>query len=297
MIDPGLINKVVLVTGANNPYGIGAATARAFAAQGAGVFVTYFRQAPDVFGMSEREAEAMQEPGEAFYNAQQRHSADELVQQIRDQGGQAEAWEADLADPTVVPQLFDQAEQAFGPVEVLVNNAAHGMPDTLLPPSVFKGNERAAGGLRMQPFSAQSHDDHFAINSRAVVLLMAEFARRHIERGAIWGRIINISTDGASAFPTEISYGASKHAMESFSRAAAVEFGPWGITVNIVSPGPIQTGYIPANAEKEIQCNTPLRRVGQPSDVADVIMLLASEQARWVTGQLVYVGGGHQMPL
>lgn len=297
MIDPQLINKVVLVTGANNPSGIGAATARAFAAQGARVFVTYFRQAPETFGMTEHEAATVQEPSEAFYNAQQRHSGGELVEQIRQQGGQAEAWEADLADPAVVPQLFDQAERAFGPVEVLVNNAAHGMPDTLLPSIVLKGDERAAGGLRMRPFSAQSHDDHFAVNSRATALLMGEFARRHIERGATWGRIINLSTDGASAFPTEISYGASKHAMESFSRAAAYEFGPWGVTVNIVSPGPIQTGYIPSEAEQQIEQNTPLRRVGQPEDVADVIVLLASEQARWLTGQLVYVGGGHQMPL
>ncbi len=84
--------------------------------------------------------------------------------------------------------------------------------------------------------------------------------------------------------------------MESFSRAAAVEFGPLGITVNIVSPGPIQTGWLPPADEQNVR-GIPLGRVGQPNDVADLIVFLASEQARWVTGQLVYVGGGHQMPL
>lgn len=295
MIDPQLTNKVVLVTGANNPYGIGAATARAFAAQGARVFITYLRQAPEVFGMSAEEANTVQEPGEAFYNAQQRHSADELVQQIREQGGQAEAWEADLADPAVVPQLFAWVEATFGPIEVLINNAAvGGAPTDTFTPT----NEPLRDHFQrvMHTITAESHDRHFAVNSRAVALLMAEFAYRHADRGATWGRIINVSTGGASAFPGEVSYGASKHAMESFSRAAAVEFGPLGITVNIVSPGPIQTGWLPPTDEQNVS-GTPLGRIGRPEDVADVIMLLASEQARWLTGQLLYVGGGHQMPL
>jgi 3-oxoacyl-[acyl-carrier protein] reductase len=171
------------------------------------------------------------------------------------------------------------------------------MADTFLPPSVLKPDDRAAGGLRMQALTAESHDQHFAVNSRAVALMMAEYARRYVERSARWGRIINISTDGASAFASEVSYGASKHALESYSRAAAAELGRWGITVNIVAPGPIQTGYIPPETEAREAARTPLGRVGQPQDVADVIVFLASEQARWLTGQLLYVGGGHQMSL
>lgn len=116
-------------------------------------------------------------------------------------------------------------------------------------------------------------------------------------RGARWGRIVNLSTDGASGFAGEISYGASKHALESYSRAAADELGPFGITANIVAPGPIQTGYITPEVERREAARTPLGRVGQPEDVADVVVFLASEQARWVTGQLLYVGGGHAMPL
>ena len=83
--------------------------------------------------------------------------------------------------------------------------------------------------------------------------------------------------------------------MESYSRAAASELGRYGITVNIISPGPIQTGYIAPELEQRLNLEIPLGRVGQPEDVADVVVFLASEQARWLTGQLLFVGGGHRM--
>jgi len=98
-------------------------------------------------------------------------------------------------------------------------------------------------------------------------------------------------------FAGDVSYGASKHALESCSRAAAKELGKYGITVNIVSLGAVQTGWISPEMEEEIVASYPLGRIGQPEDVADVIVFLASEQARWVTGQLIYVGGGHAMHL
>ncbi len=279
MIDPGLDGKVVLITGANNPYGIGAATAKAFAAQGARVFLHFFRLPNAPSG-----AEGVRGPGPAFYRAQQGKRADEVLDAIRRRGGQAAAWEVDLSDPENIPKLFDQVEAAFGPVDVLVNNAASWEGDTFLPvDDLF--------------ISSESYERNFAVNARAVALMMAEFARRFVQRKANWGRIINVSTDGASAFPGEVSYGASKHAMESYSRAAAIELGPYGVTVNVVAPGPVQTGYLTSEMEEKLRAEIPLRRVGKPEDVADVIVFLASEQARWITGQLLYVGGGHVMPL
>jgi len=127
-------------------------------------------------------------------------------------------------------------------------------------------------------------------------LLMAEYVRRYLARGASAGRIINLSTDAAHAHPENVSYAASKHAIESYSRSAATELGRYGITVNVVAPGPIQTGYITPEDEAMIARGTPLGRVGAPDDVADVIVFLASEQAHWLTGQLLYVGGGWKMP-
>jgi 3-oxoacyl-[acyl-carrier protein] reductase len=289
MIDTGLKNKVVLITGVNNPHGIGAATAKAFATEGAAVFVTYLRLPAKVSTTSV--------PGEGFYRAQNTKTADEVITAIRERGGRIEAWEADLADPAVIPQLFDRAERAFGPVDILINNAAHCYPDTFIPQSQLGSNSRAVDEFPMSTITADKHDRHFAVNSRSVALMMAEYARRHIERGASWGRIINVSTDGASGFSGEVSYGASKHALESYSRAAASELGKYGITVNIVSLGAVQTGWITPELEKEEASHIPLRRVGQPEDIANVIVFFTSEQARWVTGQLLYVGGGHVMPL
>ena len=297
MIDTGLKDKVVLVTGGNSPQGIGAATAKAFAAQGAKVFINYLRLSPEGYGFSEEEIKQADTPGLLFYLARWIMSADEVVQDIRDSGGQAEAWEADLADPATIPQLFDRVEETFGPVDVLINNAAHWKPDTFIPLRQEQSETLSSSGCRTLTITAESHDQHFAVNSRAVALMMAEYARRHIERGARWGRIINVSTDGASGFAGDVSYGASKHALESYSRAAAKELGKYGITVNIVSPGAVQTGWISPEMEEEIVTSYPLGCIGQPEDVADVIVFLASEQARWVTGQLIYVGGGHAMHL
>lgn len=292
MISTGLRGRVALVTGGN--HGVGAATARALSAQGASVFVTYLRL-PVAAGVSEAEATEASVPGQAFYRARQAMPADWVLARIREEGGRAEALEADLADPSSVPRIFDRAEAMLGPVEVLVNNAAHCVADTFVPPGRLSTEDRSPGGSAMQHLTPEGHDRHFAVNTRAPALMMAEFARRHVERDVRWGRVVNVSTDGAYVFPGEVSYGASKLALEGYARSAAVEFGPLGITVNTVSLGAVQTGWISPEMEEEISAEYPLGRVGQPKDVADVIVFLASEQARWVTAQTLYVGGGHAM--
>ena len=194
---------------------------------------------------------------------------------------------------TNIPELFRHVENVFGTVDVLVNNAAFGQPDTFLPQEQRKAEDRSPGGFAIETITPELHEKHFAVNSRAVALLMAEYAKRHIQHKKQWGRIISVSTDGAMCFPGEISYAASKYALESYNRSASRELGRYGITVNIVSPGPIQTGWISPEMEEETKKTSPLGRIGHPEDVADVIVFLASEQARWLTGQLLYVGGGH----
>jgi 3-oxoacyl-[acyl-carrier protein] reductase len=133
------------------------------------------------------------------------------------------------------------------------------------------------------------------VNVRAPALLIVDLYRRRVRHGGSWGRVINISTDGAAVFSSEVSYGATKNGLESLSRSAAHELGPAGITVNIVAPGLVQTGWITDDMVPGICRDTPLGRVGHPDDVAEVVVFLASDQARWVTGQTVYVGGGHRM--
>lgn len=278
MIDTGLQDKVVLITGANNPIGIGAATARAFAREGAKVAITYLRLSPEPHGFQVDEVRQATSPGLAYYHAQRMQPADELLQSIRSENGRAEAREADLTDPAAIPELFDWVETVFGPVDILVNNAAHYDPaDTI---------------LKITP---EILDRTFEVNMRAAVLLAAGFVRRYQDRRGQSGRIINLSTDAAQVFAGQIAYGASKAAMEAFTRSIALEVGPLGITVNAIAPGPVQTGYISAAFEAELTRSIPLRRIGQPEDIADAIVFLASEQARWLTGQIVKVSGGHAL--
>ena len=284
----------MLVTGTNNPHGIGAGVARAFASQGAKVFLHYFRQNPR--RNADTQENVASSPGESFYYSQQIKSIDEVLERIHKSGAQAAALEADLADPSVVKTLFDRAEETLGPVEVLVNNAAYWEGDAFLPSGTELPNKLVELWTdRPQTLTAAAFDRIFAVNTRAPVLMMAEFSRRHIKRGSTSGRIINVSTAGAECFPSEVTYGASKFALESYTRSAATELGKFGVTVNAVSLGPVQTGWITAELEHAILPTIPIGRIGTPDDVADVIVFLASDQARWLTGQRIYVGGGHGM--
>lgn len=266
--------RVALVTGAG--HGIGAAIAEALAREGAGVLVHHFRapwegDEPDV-------------PGEALLRWRRSRGPEEVLERIRSAGGRAAGIEADLRDEDAPERLFDEAERLLGPVDLLVGNAAVCSPDSFDPES----GHPPPRGL----------DEHLVVNAVAVGALMAGFARRRARLGpSPGGRIVNVSTDGSSGHAGQVSYGASKHAMESYSRAAAWELGRYGITVNVVGVGPVQTGWISPELERELLPHIPVGRIGTPDDVAAAVLFLLSDEASWITGQILYVGGGHVMPL
>jgi 3-oxoacyl-[acyl-carrier protein] reductase len=294
LINTNLKDKVVIVTGAN--HGIGAAIAKAFAKEGSKVFINYFRFSAEAYGcVTDEEASNATEPSRAYYYKMQSQTADNVTKAIRDSGGICCSWEVDLSDVDNIPKLFDKAEHELGSVDILVNNAAYGKCDTFIPQSEAEKKGDFVGVFPISTITSDSHDSHFAVNSRAMALMIEEYAKRYIDRKAKWGRIINISSDGAFAHPCAVSYGASKYAIESYTRAAAIELGSYGITVNVISPGAVQTGWITSEIQEQIEKTYPLRRMGRPEDIANAIIFFASEQADWITGQVLYVGGGNRM--
>lgn len=293
MINTGLKGKVVIVTGAN--HGIGAATAIAFAEEGAKVLINYLRQSPELYGETKENADRATTPGRAYYCKMISQSAAAVAAKIKEINGDCYTWEADLSQPENIPKMFDLAQEKFGTVSIIVNNAAFDNPDSFIPQKEIEKNPLFVDEYSLHSITLTSHDDHFAVNSRAVALMMAEYAKRHIDQNCRWGRIINITTDGARCHASNVSYGASKYAIESYTRSAAIELGPYGITVNVISPGAVQTGWMPKELEISLAESYPLRRIGKPEDIAKAVIFFASEQADWITGQVLYVGGGNRM--
>jgi 3-oxoacyl-[acyl-carrier protein] reductase len=147
MIDPGLQDKVVLVTGANNPFGIDAAIAEGLAAQGASVFLTYLRSRPEDFGIDAATAAKATAPGEELYRSQNAEAPGAVLARLREHGVRVEAAEIDLTDPGAIRELFDRVDKTLGSVDILINNAAYTSSDSFVPPSSslvdWAGRERS----------------------------------------------------------------------------------------------------------------------------------------------------------
>lgn len=263
-----LSGHVALITGAN--HGIGAATARALAGCGASVLISYLRMS---------DPEDFPEP----YRSNRAKDASEVLSSIRSFGGKAAEMEADLMNTSLVPKLFELAETEFGPVDILVNNATGWVADT------FTTDGEHVTGLRSEGVSASTHDQVFSVDARGGALLIAEFARRHISRRANWGRIIGLTSGGPLGFPTEVSYGAAKAALENYTMSAAFELAQFGITANIVYPPVTDTGWVNDAVRKHMNNTSDLIHIVNPEEVAEVIAFLSSDFARLITANIVHL--------
>ncbi|MBE9033292.1 SDR family oxidoreductase [filamentous cyanobacterium LEGE 11480] len=239
-----LTGKVAIVTASSR--GIGAAVAHRLGRDGAAVVVNYVA--------SPEKAEA-------------------VVTAIKAQGGQAIAVQGSVAKKADVTRLFDQAEQQFGSIDIVVNVAGA---------SVFKPHTE---------LTDEDFEKVFSVNARGAMYMLQAAAKRIADGG----RIVQFSTGGTvmPIFGGGI-YAASKAAGERFAFALAKEVGNRQITVNVVSPGVTDTDGLIMSDEQVAPLiqQTPLGRLGQPTDIADVVAFLVSDDAHWMTGQNLQVNGG-----
>ena len=260
---------VAIVTGAN--HGIGAATAERLAADGMAVLVTFLRtRVQDDEHTPER------------YQLNRLTDGEQVAARIRERGGRAIAVEADLVDPATPAMLFDLAERELGPVDVLVNNATGWAAG-----DSFTAGVPDAAGRTTTPVSAELFDRTFGVDARAAALLIAEFARRLLERGDRWGRIVGLTSGGPNGFPGEVTYGAAKVAQENYTLAAATELGRHGVTANVIHPPITDSGWVNDAVREFAATSSEHFHVAEPAEVANVIAWLCSEDARMVTGNVI----------
>jgi len=244
-----LQGKVAVVTGASK--GIGAGIAKALGAAGASVVVNY---AGDKVG------------------------AEKAVADIKAKGGKAIAVQGDVSKSADIKRLFAETKQAFGKLDVLVNNA---------------------GVFQFAPigeFDESEFHRQFNINVLGTLLSTSEASKYFGPEG---GSVINLSSVvSLAAVPNSSTYSATKGAVDAISRVLAAELGPRKIRVNTIAPGGVETegthtmGMIGSDFEKQIVAGTPLGRIGQPDDIAKVAVFLASDDSAWLTGERITASGG-----
>jgi len=245
-----LEGRVAVVTGGGR--GIGRAIAQKLGAEGAKVAVSY--RAND-------------------------EAAEETNRLVREAGGECELFKGDVSDADDVKRLFDGAAEAFGPVEILVNNAGTTCDNIM---------------LRMKE---EEFDEVLDTNLKG-----AYNCTRAVLRGMVrnrWGRIVNVSSVvGLSGNPGQANYAASKAGLIGFTKSVAREVAERNITVNAVAPGYVETeltGSLDESVKEQILAQVAAGRFGEPEEIAEVVAFLCGEGARYVTGQTIAVDGGMVM--
>ncbi|MEM8779738.1 MAG: SDR family oxidoreductase [Cyanobacteria bacterium P01_G01_bin.49] len=240
--------KIAIVTGASR--GIGSAIAKRLSLDGFAVVVNY---------------------------AHNQEQADAVVREIQSEGGEAIAVRGDVSQAQDVESLFDWAEQTYGGVDILINNAGIQTPKA----------------INIADTDDELYDKVFDINTRGTFLTLRQAARRLRNNG----RIVNFSTSAIGlAMPGYAIYSGAKMAVEIFTNIMAKELRGRNITVNAIAPGPTATDlfYQGKSAEliEKFAQKAPLERLGQPDDIASTVAFLVSPEGSWINGQILRVNGG-----
>jgi enoyl-[acyl-carrier protein] reductase III len=248
-----LTNKIALITGASR--GIGRAIALELARQGADIIVHYLRK---------------------------QNAADEVVAAIKGMGRRAIALRANLAEPDKIEAMFNQVEAELGRCDILVNNAASGVPKNIL------------------EVTDRHWDWTMDVNARAILRCVQRVIPWMEKSG--WGRIVTLSSPGSMrVLPHYAAIGLSKAVVEAITRYLAVDLAPRGIVVNAVSPGLVNTDAVtafPIDLQATIAYaagRTPAGRLVTPEDIARVVAFLCSDAASMIVGQTLTVDGGYQL--
>ena len=247
---------VAIVTGASKRGAIGAAICRALAGRGHDVLFTHWRAADEEMGWGV-------DPNGPVA----------LAEELRALGGRVEHLSVDQSRPESAGEIVAACVERLGPPGVLVNNAA------------------CSTHHPWESLDAATLDAHYAVNVRGMALLSVAFAKAW--PGGEGGRIVNL-TSGQAQGPMlgELAYVASKGAVEAFTLSFSAEVAPLGITVNAVNPGPTDSGWMTEEVKEALRPKFGLGRIGQPADVARLVAFLASEEAGWITGQVIHSEGG-----
>lgn len=251
-----LNGRVALVTGVSRRIGIGYAIARRLLTDGATVFIQSYTP----------------------YDAQQPWGAepdgmDGLLADLRETGGNVEHTEASFTDPDAPATVMQAAREQFAHVDILVANHAYSM----------------AGNL--EQLTADHIETHLQVNVRATLLLIQAFAAQH--DGRTGGRVI-LMTSGQhlNPMPDELAYIASKGALHQLTLSLSAHLMRRGITVNTINPGATDTGYAQGEVYESVRAASPQGRWGHPDDAARLIAWLVSDEAQWITGEVINSTGG-----
>ncbi|MFJ7725093.1 SDR family oxidoreductase [Neobacillus sp. NPDC097160] len=248
--------KVAIITGASRLKGIGAAICRVLADEGYHIFFTYWTEYDKEMPWSIEMNEPMK-----------------LKEELLQKGVKASCMELDLSNIDAPVHLFNRVNEELGHPDILINNAA------------FSTNNNFSN------LTAEELDKHYMVNVRATTLLSTEFAKRFDKKDG--GRIVNLTSGQfRGPMPGELAYATTKGAVDALTITLSAELAPLGITVNAINPGPTDTGWMTETIKSDLQPLFPFGRIGHPDDVAKMIKFLVSDDAAWITGQIIHSEGG-----
>ncbi len=252
-----LRGRVALITGVSRRIGIGFAVARRLAQMGAALFIQSWSP----------------------FDAAQPWGADPdgidaVMEELRASGRRVEHLASDFRDPDAPARVMQAAQAAFGHVDILIANHAY--------------STRGA----LEDLTADEIDAHLEVNVRGTLLLVKEWAARH-DDSRPGGRVI-LMTSGQhlGSMPGELAYIASKGALHHLTKSLAAHLAPRGITVNTVNPGATDTGYASPETYQAVLRSASMGRWGEPDDAAHLIAWLVTDDARWITGEVINSTGG-----